>query len=78
MAVLTGIRSKKMKHVYKLHRNGVVLYTGTIEEIAKKHGTSINWLYFMTCPAYERQIERRKDPLHVDNRLRMELVEETI
>lgn len=65
----------KMQNLYELHRNGQVLATGTIPQIADKHQTSVDWILFMTCPAYERQIERRKDPLHIDNRLRMRLIE---
>jgi len=45
---------------YAMYKGDEILYIGTLEEIAEKHGVRRETVYYYTTESYQRKIAKRK------------------
>lgn len=66
----------KAERLYALYKGDELIADGTMREIADKTSKTFNHIYFMSSPAYQRRIEKRRVKRGMTNSLELIEIEE--
>ncbi|WP_233191980.1 hypothetical protein [Sporosarcina sp. P34] len=59
-AVTRPVTRRDNNAEYAMYKGEEFLYTGTISELAKRHGVSENTIRYYTYPAYQNKLKKRR------------------